>query len=207
MAVALAELSDVEDRLGRDLTDAETGRALAALRDTSAVVRRYTRRTFTREQSTQRLRPVGGKVTLPQRPVVSVDAVVVLGDQGQRITLPVWTWDGGSELWIYSDSSQIINLSESLADLFLYRTPLVEVTYTHGFAEIPDDVVAIVAGKAVVQLSLPASGGGVMSSETADIYSYQLAGFARSGPLGLSDADKLILNAYRPGAKAIELRG
>lgn len=207
MAAALAELSDVEDRLGRGLTDAETGRALSALRDASAVVRRYTRRTFTREQSTQRLRPVGGKVILPQRPVVSVDAVAVIGDDGQPIQLPAWAWDGGNELWIYPDSGQVINLSESLADLFRYRTPLVEVTYTHGFVGIPDDVVAIVAGKAVVILSMPVSGGGVMSSETAGDYTYQLAGFARSGPLGLSDADKVILNAYRPAGRTIELRG
>lgn len=207
MTTTLAELSDVEDRLGRDLTDTETGRTVAALRDASAVVRRYTRRTFTAETTTQRLRPVGYTVRLLQRPVTAVTAVSVIGDGGTAIPIPAWAWDGGSELWVYGDSEQVINLPEAIADLWAYRTPMVEVTYTHGFAEIPDDVVAVVAGKAVVALSLPASGGGVMSSETADAYSYQLAGFARSGPLGLSQADREILNAYRPGARSIELRG
>jgi hypothetical protein len=205
---ALAEIGDVEDRLGRDLAPTEVRQAQAALNDASAVVRNYTRRSFTREQTTQRLRPVGGRVSLPQRPVVSIETVVVIGDVGQRITLPAWTWDGGNELWIYSDSGQIINLSESLADLFLYRTPIVEVTYTHGFTEIPGDIVAVVAGKAAAILSLPASsGGGVVSAQAADTYSYQLAGFARSGPLSFSDADRQILNTYRRGGTTIELRG
>jgi hypothetical protein len=205
--VALAALSDVEDRLGRDLNPGEINRAKAALNDVSAMVRSYTRRTFTYEQTTQRLRPVGGKVVLPQRPVVSVDTVSVLGDLGQRITLPAFTWDGGNEIWIYSDSGQIINLSESLYDLFLYRTPLVEVTYTHGYTTNPDDIIAIVAGKAATIIALPSSGSGVMSSESAEGYSYQIAAFARNGPLALTDADRAVLNTYRRSGTSIEMRG
>lgn len=208
--VALAEIADVEDRIGRQLDPDEIPRAQAALTDASAVVRRYTRRTFTQGTSTRRLRPVGAKVTLPDRPVTAVTSVATVYAAGGTETLlavPNWSWDGGHEVYLHSDSEQVINLPEVLADLWSYRTPLVEVTWTHGYDEVPEDVVAVVAGKAVVAISLPASGGGVMASEGAEGYSYSLASFARSGPLGLSQADRMILDAYRPSGRTVELRG
>src|SRR5690554_1298715 len=74
--VQLASSEDVVDALGRDLTDSEELKVGAILDKASELFRNRSGQQFTPGTSSVRLRVVADKVTLPQRPVVSVESVV-----------------------------------------------------------------------------------------------------------------------------------
>lgn len=201
----LADLDDVEDRLGRDLEPDETRKAYALLRDASAVVRSYTRRDFTLQTTTLRLRPRGNKVILPQRPVVSVTSVatvVSFGTTEFSTPTPAWSHVGGQELYLIDPQLIYNGPTLDLSDENVW----VEVTYTHGHAEIPYDVMAVTANLVVRNISVP--GGGLVDFETVGPYTTRYASYTSGGPLSLSGADRDVLNRYRTsGAHTIELRG
>ena len=71
--MALADISDVEARLGRSLTTAEISKANAYLNDASALFVQRAVQKFEVGESTVRLFPKDGVVRLVQRPVISVD--------------------------------------------------------------------------------------------------------------------------------------
>lgn len=202
---ALAELDDVEDRLGRDLEPDEQRRAQAMLDDASAVVRAYTRRDFTKATETIRLRPRGNKVVLPQRPVVSVDSVATVINFGptEIVTpVPAWSFAGGNEVY-FLDSTIIFNgpTLDADEDVNLWA----EVTYTHGYDEVPFDIVVVVANLVVRNLSVP--NGGMVDLESVGPYTARYAAFTSGGPLSLSGPDRDILNRYRVStAYTMELR-
>lgn len=202
---SLAELDDVEDRLGRDLTEEEQRRAQAMLDDASAVVRAYTRRNFTQTTETVRLRPRGNKVVLPQRPVVSVSevkTVVSFGPTEITFPTPAYSWVAGAEVH-FLDSVSIVNAPtlDAADDENLW----VEVTYTYGYEDIPYDVMAVVANLVVRNLTVP--NGGVVDLETVGPYTVRYSGFTAAGPLALSAADRDVLNRYRIAtAYTMELR-
>lgn len=201
----LADLSDVEDRLGRDLTPEESRKADALLRDASTVVRNYCRRDFTMGTTTARYRPRGRKIILPQRPVLSVTAVYSVQSFGPTIlTTPLtfWSWVGGAEIIIGDETLVINGPTIDFDDVNVW----VEVTYSHGFAEVPDDVRAVVANLVVRNVTVP--GGGLADMETVGPYTVRYSGFTAQGPLGVSEADRQILNRYRSTTSAtVELRG
>ena len=111
----LATADDLAGRLGRALTDAEIDQVELLLGDASASVRAYTGQEFTLGESTVRLRARGGVLRLPQRPVVAVTAVANTDEADVD-----FTW--------YADDRAI--LSSPWASW-------VDVTYTHGYEEIP----------------------------------------------------------------------
>lgn len=201
---SLAELDDVEDRLGRDLTEDEQRRAQAMLDDASAVVRAYTRRNFTRTTATIRLRPRGNKVVLPQRPVISVDevkTVVGFGPTEISIPTPSYSWVAGTEVH-FLDINAIYNAPTLDVD---EDNLWAEVTYTYGYDETPYDIMAVVANMVVRNLTVP--NGGVVDLETVGPYTVRYSGFTSAGPLALSGADRDILNRYRVStAYTMELR-
>jgi len=121
--MALATITDVEARLGRTLTTAESSKATAYLTDASALFIQRAVQKFEQGESVVRLFPKDGVVRLVQRPVITVSEVKDL--DGNIID---FTFDG----------------HQSIYDLGSY-TP-VTVTYEHGSATIPNDVVAVVAG-------------------------------------------------------------
>jgi len=202
----LAQITDVEARIARTVVDDERVQVQAQLEDASAVVRNYCRRDFTQTSSTDVFRAVGEAVTLTNRPVISVEAIAALGLGGVRTTLPTWFWDGQDRIWVSGGPAQyVLNLPESLYDL-AGESQLVEVTYTHGYAEIPADIVAVVAGMVVRTQTIP--GRGYLAAETVGDDSYRIAGDRQpaSGPLALGAADRTVLNAYRfSGRRSIEL--
>jgi hypothetical protein len=67
-------------------------------------------------------------------------------------------------------------------------------------------VACTMAGRA---LSMPGTGGmGGIVSEQVGEYNYKLSDqVAIAGPLFLSDAEKAVLNTYRPASTLVELRG
>lgn len=202
---SLAELDDVEDRLGRDLTEEEQRRAQAMLDDASAVIRAYTRRDFTRTETTIRLRPRGNKVVLPQRPVISVSevkTVIAIGPTEIVTPTPVYSWVAGAEIH-FLDSSIIYNAPT--LDIGDEENLWVEVTYVFGYDEIPYDVMAVVANMVVRNLSVP--NGGMVDLETVGPYTVRYSGYTSAGPLSLAPADRDILNRYRVAtAYTMELR-
>lgn len=202
---SLASLTDVEDRLGRDLDAAESRRASALLSDASTVARNYCRRDFTAGSTTARYRPRGRKVVLSQRPVVSVTSVSSVLSIGTATTitpLSFWSWPGGNEI-LLGDPTLVINgptFEWSDSDVW------VQVAYTHGFTTVPEDVLAVVANMVVRALTAPK--GGLVDTEQIGPYNVRYSGFATQGPLGLAEPDRQTLNRYRSvTTHTVELRG
>lgn len=200
----LAQLSDIANRLPEAMS-VETVRTTSLIADASAKVRSFTRQQFTTSQSTVKVRPIGHRVRLPQRPVVSVDALALqLQNSATPTPFPGWWWDGSDELWL-TTGEQVINLAEELLFALKYQTPVCVVTYTHGYAQVPEDVLAVVCSMVTRTLTAPGLGGVV--SEGVGEYTYRLSDAAAQGPMALTDAEKETLRPYLPrrGATA-ELR-
>jgi hypothetical protein len=203
----LATVADLEDRVGT-LTDAQRARADALLRDASAKIRSYTKQTFDRVlNDVIVLRPVGAHLRLPQRPVTAVDQVVALGGTVSDLTLPLgsWQWDGIDlvELWPLSTET-FLGLPESWGEGFgpdTYR-----VTYDHGYAVTPEDVVSVACSMVGRSLLSPSMVEG-LRSETIGSYSYSLGGDGSVGAtVRMSDDDRNELKDYRRTQSTIALK-
>jgi hypothetical protein len=199
----LASLTDLSDRLGRPLTAAEELRATALLADASAKVRSYTKQAFTRtDDETVVLRAQQGEIRLPQRPVIAVASVVAVGAGGAP-DLPVagWQWDG-LDIVRTAACSPAINMPELWHDEDVEAYPgTYRVVYSHGAAEVPADVVAIVARMALRTLTSPTTAGGV-TGETIGPYTYRTDGSGVGTAVLMTDDDRRELDdaGYRPKA-------
>jgi hypothetical protein len=208
----LATTADLEARLGRSLSGTEATRATAYLADASALIRNYSRQTFTAVAGdVVRLRPVGTEVRLPERPVTAVHSVTAIGWAGiPSLVLPLtfWGFDGidivtiapfNSDLWL---NLPIIEIAQELPDTY-------EINYDHGDDDVPDDVVAICCGVVNRILLAPSLVEG-MSSERIGQYSYQMSQQVNGGSAGaavkLTDTDKDALSRYRRQATSVQLR-
>ncbi len=184
--VALATLEDVECRMGRTLTEAEADRLGCLLDDASAAVRAYTGQYFTVATTTARIKAKGGAIRLPQRPVIAVTSVA-----NTTGTTLLHTWDAGQQVWL-SSSMLVVN-----GPSYHGRRPqYVDVTYTHGYATVPADIVAVVAQMAGRALGTTPAEGGVQS-ETIGGYNYSLGAAAAAGGLGMLPAERSVLDRYK----------
>jgi hypothetical protein len=195
-------LTDLSDRLGRPLTAAEEARAQALLKDASAKVRSYTKRNFTRtDGETLVVRAQQGEIRLPQRPVIDVTAVVAVGSGGAP-DVPVvgWQWDGLDIVRAVADSP-IVNLPEDWYDDVEAYPGTYRVTYSHGDAQVPEDIVGIVARMVLRTLTAPTVAGGV-TGETIGPYSYRTDGSGVGTAVVMTDEDRRELAdaGYRPKA-------
>ena len=172
--MALATIADVEARLGRSLTAGETTKATAWLTDASAMFIQRAIQKFEVNESTVRLFPRDGIVRLVQRPVIEVVTVTDL--DGVEID---YTFDG----------------FQSLYDLGSY-TP-VTVNYEHGSADIPDDVVAVVAGMVVRTLQIPADAAAGIQQQSVGPFSQSYANWAVGGQVLMSPSDIQVAGFYR----------
>ena len=199
----LASATDLSDRLGRPLTSTEDARAQALLSDASAKVRSYTKQDFTRiDNETVVVRAQQGEIRLPQRPVLDVTAVIAIG-AGSAPDLPVvgWQWDGLDIVRTAVDSP-IINLPEPWYEDDAEAYPgTYRVTYSHGTAQVPDDIVGIVARMVLRTLTAPTVAGGV-TGETIGPYSYRTDGSGAGTAVLMTDDDRQELKdaGYRPRA-------
>lgn len=207
MVDPLASLYDVQARYPVAISTSDQPRVQQMLVDASAVVRSFTRQQFTWSQSTDRVRPIGHKLILPQKPVVSVDAVAIVDvlQAGNLLPIPLsaWVWDGGQEIWL-GQMDVVVNLPEDVLDLYRHNTPLLQVTYTHGYAVVPDDVRAVVCNMVIRTLDLPGVGGA--QSQMVGPYSYRLSNTGMDGILALSDSEQKMLTRYRRKGRTVELR-
>lgn len=193
----LAEVSNVTDRLPASISIEEV-RVAALIADASATVRRYAKQDFTMRQTIIGVRPVGNKIKLPQRPVISVQSITVrLPGSVTDSLIPGWYWDGpgSDEIWL-TDGGSIINLAEELTFALEWQTPICQVTYTHGYDTSPDDVIGVICSMVTRIITAPGLGGVI--SESVGEYSYRLSDAAAQGPMALTAAEKDILKDYRP---------
>lgn len=200
----LAQVSDVTARLPSSVS-VETTRVAALLTDASAVVRNFTRQQFTTAQTTDKIRPIGYRLRLPQKPVVSVDSLaLLLFNSATPYPFPGWWWDGSDEVWLVT-GDQLINLAEEAVGFLEWQSPVCLVTYTHGYDMSPDDVVGVVCSMVIRTLTAPGLGGVV--SEGVGEYNYRLSDAAAQGSMALTVAEQQILKPYRPRKSATaELR-
>lgn len=198
----LATLTDLEDRLGRNLTVDEQRIATRLLADASAAVRLYTGQQFTLEVDEQdppesvpdvvKLKVRNGKVRLPQRPVLSVDSVTVTALDLTE-TPVLFLWDGIETLTLNP------NVPDSFAwEPFRCDVTVVTVTYTHGYAagQLPSALTALVVQIVGRALGAELIQTGIVSENIAG-YSYQLGSAAAAGGFGLLPAEKDALDAFR----------
>ena len=197
MAAALATIRDLEARLGRPLTAEEAARAQALLDDASALIRAYTGQTFdlvTGEEIV--LRVQAGIVRLPQRPVIAVTTVVAIGGAGvPEVTVVDWVFDGVDQVRI-GDGGAVINLPEVWWDDEDGYPGTYRVTYSHGYATSPADVVAVACAMVLRTLTAPTAQGGI-TSETIGSYSYNLKTADTGVAVSLGQPERQALARYR----------
>lgn len=182
MTDPLASAADFATLTGRVDTDAQL---VLALRLASGIIRTYTRQTITAATSTA-ARLHGGRPTLilPERPVTAVTTITVLrygntylpvGDAPYGIVpANFYTWDG------------LDRIDLSLGGVW---PELLEVNYTHGYTEVPDDIADVCLSLALRKLGNPEA----LRSEAIGGYSYTAA--VTSGEL--TELEQKILNDYR----------
>jgi hypothetical protein len=179
----------------RALTSAEQTRAATLLVDASSRVRAHCRQSFTQVQTTEIIAPVDNQIILPQRPIISVDAVARVNADGKSfMPYSVWTWDGKATLML-GPPSAIVNAPAVWTDMdWFWRNVSYQIQYTHGYAVIPDDVIGVVAGMVLRVLMAPGSPGVI--SETIGGYSYRMADGFPTAQVDLTSADEKILKEY-----------
>lgn len=170
----LATGSDLAAFLQRDIDQAT---AVLALRLASGTVRRFTRQTLSLvvDDTIVRIPQHAAKLVLPQRPVVAVTAVTVLGEP--------------STDWVLEGDALVRECGWPNG---------ATITYTHGYADIPDDIQGIVLGLAASTMTNP----GGLRSQSIDDYSETYA-TETLGAGKLTDADKDILRNYRRRAFSV----
>lgn len=172
--MALATIADVEARLGRSLTAAEYSKAAAYLDDASALFVQRAVQKFEVSESTVRLFPRDGVVRLVQRPVI--DVVSVKDIDGNDID---FTWDGRQSIYDLGDFRGVV------------------VNYEHGSADIPADVVAVVAGMVARTLSISPDAAAGVQQQTVGPFSQSYASWAVGAQVMMSPAEAKVADYYR----------
>lgn len=201
--VQLAQFADVATRSMSPIPDSLTDFINARLTSASARICKLARQDFVKQQTTVKVRPVGGKLTLPQRPVVSVESVFVIDYQQNLVPIAMPYWDGGDEVWL-DHGQTVINLAESIRELFAYNTPLCQVTYTHGYDQVPDEIIDVACE--MVLRALAAPGNGAVQSQTAGPFSQTLTATGAAGALAMTKDERETVLTYRRPGRTIELR-
>lgn len=198
--VDLATVADVQTAMERPLTPEEEASAVGKLAKASRLFRKASGQDFTPGTSTVRLKcnpasrtifnlstgwPWGmldrvGVVYLKQRPLVSVDSVLNDND----VAVDEFQTHGS---WLF-----VPGFSAS---------DRVTVTYTHGDAVVPPEVVETVASMVARALSIPeqARGGANAIQETTGPFTTQVqfAKWASGGGVQLSPSDKEFAETYK----------
>lgn len=205
----LASVADLEALLGRELTEAEATRAEVLLAQASARVRAYTRNMFTFvANDVAVLRPLGTQVRLRNPPITAVHEVIAVSGYGSvpDLLMPSasWSWDGIDLLDVAPPSTgTFVSLPELWSDLSALAS--YRVVYSHGYEEIPDDVVSVVCNMVLRVLLAPSQTPGLVSERIGQ-YNYQMQqGTGSPGAvLRLNADDKADLAPYRVSATTIQ---
>lgn len=174
----LATPAQLAERMG---APPDPSRVDAALTDASATVRAAAGQDFTQAVTDSTLRAhCCGALRLPQRPVNDVtDVTDIYGE-----ALDWWDWDGREKVTVS------------------YRYDVVVVTYDHGYAVIPDDIVAVTCNVAARTLASAPEDAGIQSRSITN-YNESFGPVGAAGPAGLFNDERAMLVRYqRPGSSA-----
>lgn len=151
----------------------------------SVRVRAYAEQDINAGTSTTRLR---FPFLLPQRPVISVTSVSAVDSDGSLLELTLYT--------DYHIAGQTI-----AADV--YKGVMLSVTYTHGFATIPDKLKDIVCAVAARMAAAPAGLKAGYQSESADGESIVFGSDAFAGVAELTSAEKRVIDRIFPHTRKV----
>lgn len=204
----LATIRDIEEIIGRELTAAEAAKAPGLLRSASTRIRAFCRQQFDRvDDDTVVLRPTGGVLRLPQRPVLDVTAVVAVGSNGlPDLPVPGWTWDGRDTVDLTGIATATFVALPSWWDDTDRVTTAYRVTYSHGYDTTPDLIVDICRDAALRALNSPSPVEGVTQTTIGQFSEqFQQAEGSPGVAVRLSPADRkdLVDNGYRRTAGTI----
>jgi hypothetical protein len=190
-------VQDVAELLQIEISDADkVASCQRAVTEASATIRNYCKQYLELVDDdvyTFDVRPARWNLLLPELPVVEVTSVV---EDGETLTV-----DDDYELGLYG---QLWRVGRRWAA----GTQIVTVTYTHGYAEIPDDVVAVCtrAAARAFQAGLKAADAdgipGIASKSLGD-FAVSFSGEGSEGVMGVSASrmlllsEKDMLNEYR----------
>lgn len=172
--MTLATYEDVAVLLGRDLTPQEQAATTAALVEASRAVTVYTGQRFEASAATWRGYSATGSVLVPQRPLSAVSG---------------WAWydeSGAEHTGALADLTIVGNVVHGLPIGLL-----LEVDYTFGYTDCPDDIRGIVARAGLRVLTNLSTG---MTSEQP-----------RSDAVLWQVNDRRILDRYKSPARTIFL--
>lgn len=176
---ALATTTDVETRLGRSLSETETARAEAFLDDASALVVSYTGQQFLPGTSYNLLQvKQGNKIRLTQRP--ATDVLSLTNTDGDDV---LFTWDGFQTIVV--ENPTICNGDRLI------------VSYEHGNATVPNDVVSVVSAMVARTISIPTEAAAGVTQQTVGPFSVTYANWAVGGQVMISPTEQTVLNRYR----------
>jgi hypothetical protein len=190
----LASVADLEAIMERSFTTAEEATAVMQLRLASAAIRNYTRQTISLvSDDTVVLRGTSARAfVLPERPVVGV-SMVRIGTVAVSTASYQLVRD---ELWWGASALNVGNLVEGVGGWGNAASP-VEVTYTHGYGVIPDDIQGVCLDIALRSMQNPDGATQVQVSMGPASVTQQ---FAESVPrlrTKLTEGEKETLNLYR----------
>lgn len=194
-----AAVADVENFLQIEITEAdEIAACETALTDASAAIRNYTKQYIELVSDDDIVLDVRGglRIYLPELPVVSVSTVI---EDGTTLTA-----DDDYKLGQFG-------ILHRLDQVWAWGIQILEIIYSHGYATIPDDIIAVCvrAASRRYQAGLKAAEDeAVLGVESKSLGDYSVSygsegGSAGDGIMGASAArmlllsEKDILNRYR----------
>lgn len=202
MTASFATTTQLAAFLNRTFTAGETAQAQMFLDGATALIQSEANQTLAQAETTAVLAGTwDSSLLLPERPVTAVGAVSLNG-------VPLAS--GGDFEW---NSRQLLRrgtlfgVNLGAPDLWRYRPgaafgtashwggpeSTVTVTYTHGYATIPEDIVTVCLQIAARAILNPAG----VQSESLGAYAVRY-GTADGGPtMTLSDAERKVIRQYR----------
>lgn len=203
----LASAADLENAMGVAPGSLDAGRAELALRRASGRVRKYTRQVITFVAGETIDVPAGGRVLrVPQRPLV------VDGDNPLTV---VELADFSGIQWVAIENRDYSRIGDELTRGYPWQAPSrlmgypftrqlgvwapkVRLTYSHGYAEVPDDIVDVVLDLASMNLANPEN----LRSVAIDDYNRTFAS-ETIGSAQLTKGHKDDLRPYRVAAFSV----
>ena len=170
-----ADLEQLRDYLDDPNVDADSG--TQALEMASDLIRGYTGQTIDLVENDVEVHDGTGhsRLLLRELPIVEITAVEVDGD-------PVAGWYA-TELGVLRRTRGVWPWNEKVA-----------VTYTHGYAEIPGDIVAVtlqLAGRGVTNPQ------GVQREQIGNVSTTYTGGHVAGGTVGLTQGEIQLLDRYK----------
>lgn len=188
-------MSDIEDRLGRAVTDEdERLRIEKLLDDASAAIRQYTGRQWETGAVTRSFRPRSEYVTIPH-----LGSVTTVVDPVTGVDLP-YQWDGKDRLYLWPSTFR-----DGFERDFVGVPGVVTVTY-QAVDPVPATVVAVCCQMAARAFGVAPEDSGRQQESIAG-YSYSVGIAAASGAVGMLQGERELLDQFRATVGSIWVGG